>query len=72
MWVNRKLRRDCPGNPSRLGMEVLKRMASRENTSAGAEVASPRRRGAANRDGGVERLSWNRATLCHARSSMAL
>ena len=29
-WVNRKLRRDCPGNPYKLGMEVLKRMAKRE------------------------------------------
>ena len=35
MWVNRKLRRDCPGNPSRLGMEVLKRMASRETPRPG-------------------------------------
>ena len=29
-WANRKLRRDCLGNPSKLGMEVLKRMANRE------------------------------------------
>ena len=27
-WVNRKLRRDCPGNPSKLSIEVLKRMAN--------------------------------------------
>ena len=30
MWVNRELRRDCPGNPPNLGMEVLKRLAKRE------------------------------------------
>ena len=29
MWVNRKMRPDCSGNPSTLGMEVLKRMAKR-------------------------------------------
>ena len=37
MWVDRKLRRDCPGNPSRLGMEVLKRMANRETPRLGQE-----------------------------------
>ena len=41
MWVNRKLRRDCPGNPSKLGMEVLKRMAKRKTPSAKARVACP-------------------------------
>ena len=30
MWVNRKLRRECPGNPSKMGIEVVKRMARRE------------------------------------------
>ena len=35
MWVNRKLRRDCPGNPSKLGMEVLERTANRESTRQG-------------------------------------
>ena len=30
MWANRKLRRDCDGNPSKLGMDVLKSMANRE------------------------------------------
>ena len=37
MWVNRKLRRDCCGNPSKLGMEVLKRMANRETPRSGQE-----------------------------------
>ena len=37
MWVNRKLRSDCPGNPSKLGMEVLKRMANREPPWPGQE-----------------------------------
>ena len=42
MWgystrVNRKLRLDCPGNPSKLGMDVLKRMANRETPWPGQE-----------------------------------
>ena len=37
MWVNRKMRRDCSGNPSKLGMEVLKRMANRETPRPGQE-----------------------------------
>ena len=36
-WVNRELRRDCPGHPSELGMEVLKRMANRETPRTGQE-----------------------------------
>ena len=39
MWVNRKLRRECPGNPSKLGMEVLKRMANRQTPRPGQEWA---------------------------------
>ena len=37
MWANRKLRLDCPGNPPKLGMEVLKRMANREPPRPGQE-----------------------------------
>ena len=37
MWVNRKLHRDCPGHPSKLGTEVLKRMANRETPRPGQE-----------------------------------
>ena len=37
MWVNRKLRRECPGNLSKLGMEVLKRMANRETPRLGQD-----------------------------------
>ena len=37
MWVNRKLRRECLGNPSKLGMEVFKRMATRETPLLGQE-----------------------------------
>ena len=33
----RKLRRDCPGRPSKLGMEVLKRVANREIPRPGQE-----------------------------------
>ena len=33
--VSRKLRRACFGNPSNLGMEVLKRMANRESPRLG-------------------------------------
>ena len=36
-WVNRKVRRDCPGNPSKLGMEVLERVANRETPRPGQE-----------------------------------
>ena len=41
MWVNRKVRRDCPGSSSKLGMEVLKRMANRETPRAGKSGLSP-------------------------------
>ena len=58
-------------HPSKLGMEVLRRMANHE-PSAGAQVVSLCRRGAANRDGCGESLSATWATLCHARSRMAL
>ena len=34
---NRKLRRHCPGNPHKLGIEVLKRMAKREPPRPGQE-----------------------------------
>ena len=37
MWVNRKLRRDCLGNPSKPGMEVFKRMANHETARPGQE-----------------------------------
>ena len=37
MWVNRELRGDCPGNPSKLGMEVLK--ANGETPRPGQEWA---------------------------------
>ena len=59
MWVNRKMRPDCSGNPSTLGMEVLKRMAKRETPRSGQEwplsvdVAPP-------------------TGMCHARFRMAL
>ena len=36
-WVHRKQRRDCPGNPYKLGMEVLKRMGKREPPRPGQE-----------------------------------
>ena len=54
--MNRKLRRECLGNPSNLGMEVLKRTANREPPTARPRVASLCRRCAA----------------FHARSRMAL
>ena len=66
MWVNRKLRRDCRGNPPKLGMEVLKRMANREPPRPGQEwplsLSTWRRQ-----PGCGECLSMTRATLCHAR-----
>ena len=37
MWVIWKLRRECLGNPSKLGSEVLKRMANRETPRPGQE-----------------------------------
>ena len=37
MSVNRKVRRDYPGNPSKLGMEVLKRVANRQTPRPGQE-----------------------------------
>ena len=40
MWMNRKLRRDCLGDPSKLGMEVLKRIAKRETPRPGQEWLS--------------------------------
>ena len=67
MWVNHKLRRDCLGNPSKLGGGPQENGEPR-NPSAGARVPSLRRRGAANWDGCDECLSVTRATLCHARS----
>ena len=51
MWVDRQQRRDCLGNPPKLGMEVLKRTANRETHTARSRVASLCRRGAANRAG---------------------
>ena len=72
LLVNRQLHRDCPGNPSKLGMEVPKRMANRKTPQLGHEwplsvdVAPP------TGDGCCECLSVTRATLCHARSRMAL
>ena len=35
--MGRKLRRDCPGNPSKLGMEDFTRMANRETQRPGQE-----------------------------------
>ena len=35
MWVNRQLRRDYPGNTSKVGLEVLKRRANRETPRPG-------------------------------------
>ena len=67
MRVDRKLRRDCPGNPSKLGMEVLKRMANRETPRPGQEwplsvdVSPPTGMG------GGEYSSVTRAALWHAR-----
>ena len=76
--VNGKLCRDSPGNPSKLGMEVLKRMANREtlgrkgDPSARPRVACLRRRCAANWVGCGQRLSVSWATRCLARSRLAL
>ena len=65
MWVNRKLRRDCLGNPSKLGMEVLKRVANRETPRPGQEWPL-------SVDSCGESLSVTWATVCRARSRMAL
>ena len=69
--VNRKLRRDCLGNPSKLSMEVLKRTV---NPQRPGQEWPPlcRRCCAAIWDGGGGNLSATLATLCHARSRMAL
>ena len=72
MWVNRKIRRVCPGNPSKLGMEVLQRMANRETPGPGQEWPLSVR--VAPRNGMVVArvLSATQATLYLARFGLAL
>ena len=40
MWVNRMFLRDCLGNPSKLGMEVFKRMENRGQAKNGASLST--------------------------------
>ena len=72
MWVNRKLRRDCPGNPSKLGVESHQENGEPRPPTARARVAPLCRRCAANWDGCGESLSVTWVTLRHARSRTAL
>ena len=37
MWANRMLRRECPGNPSKLCVEVLRIRSNRETARLGQE-----------------------------------
>ena len=46
MWVNRKLRLDCPGNPSELGMEVKWRTAKHHGQDKSGPSPSTGRRNA--------------------------
>ena len=67
MWVNGKLRRDCPWEPLILERRSLKEWRTGK-PSAGASVASLCRCGAANRGGG----GGDSLSVTHARSRMAL
>ena len=71
VWVNQKLRRDCRGNPIDIGHQSLREWRTANHhgqAKSGLSLSTVRR---------VPGLLWREfvrtwATLCHARSHMAL